>query len=54
MHYNYSVRVSNGDQGTLGPLNRRNDEQWWDIKSSQPDNECYDGEFRMGSTADEI
>ena len=54
VRYDYSVRVNNEDQGTFGPLNRRTDEQWWDIKSSLPGSECCDGEIRKGGTADEI
>ena len=54
VHYDYSVRVSNEDQGTFGSLNRQTDEQWWDIRSSLPDRECYNGELRRGGTADEI
>ena len=54
VHYDYSVRVNNEDQGTFGPVNRRTDEQWWDISSSLHDSECYNGELRGGGTSDEI
>lgn len=49
VRYDYSVRVNNEDQGTFGPLNRRTDEQWWDIRSSLQDSECYNGELRRGA-----